>query len=313
MLVEEFRPHGNILVLPNKGESDIRHAHERFRENVDEPDMIRRWVDGSPPASVTVFFPDHNPRYLQHPQFSRMAEAFSVWATATGDLRLPDARQYGKVPTRKVYGEGSVPEISGKGYTEQSSLQSERGEVALLALWASWLGIPVDSYEPSHAALADGLKTQKYGGSSRDNIFYYLIARNVRQVVRSIPNDIPTHLRQQHAQEGINKKILLYQNALMNWQNFEFSLPHFLQIHTTNYPNRDLNLLDVNFFLSETTHDVTKRPQTPIQYIAEMTSIYREDNAVRVFRNDLKEGCHVFGILGEPHRQRFGQELTRHF
>jgi hypothetical protein len=258
-------------------------------------DVIVNWHwyenDHAEPGSSLFVYGNHI-FDLDHPQVETMRTFFTSWEEDTaGQERL-------------VRCEGSVPELPLEA-DELMCIMSERGEFALLTLWARIHGIPVKSLECPIRVQVAAMQTPEYDSQTRDLLFYYYVARQLPQALNSL------HLGQvtpqtclwalDRMQEYLLGTIGWFRHACV-WPDFDFSLDNFLGIHKRLYPGRPFNPMDVAFFKIETVQQMYE-PGAPIQYVSHAVNLHRDRYVSRLITADMAESKHVFAAMGSPHYQ----------
>lgn len=229
----------------------------------------------------------HHGRKPGDPQFRVLESAFKSWEQKTKDEQ------------RVIIVEGRVPNIEGIR-TDEEAINSERGEVSLIALWGKRHGIGVVSGEPkplwSEAnEVAEKIDNDpelvRKGLNGKEVTAYYYAARRIPQWLNGEPQD------QKNIADYINDIMIENQNA-WQWDNFDFSYDNFLRIHNILY-EKPFDPTDKEFFLDQTGN--FHNYETLVQKVEGLVRNARDENLTNLITSYWDKGISVYSASGRSH------------
>ncbi|HSW79252.1 MAG TPA: hypothetical protein VLG47_00570 [Candidatus Saccharimonadales bacterium] len=267
------------------------------QQNIDEPASEMVIVhhiyerEQGLPGSCLFFYGGHVFE-LDDPQIAIMKKQFAAWVQDTeGTPRL-------------FRGEGRIPYLPTNA-DETFCISSDRGEIALLALWAKQCNILAESLECPIAVQAAEMQKPEHGAHSQDSLFYYYVARQLPQGLKSLHLGQVTPGEYVWAMECMQAYLLLTIDRLskeFDWPDFDFTYDRFVRIHDQLYPGVALNTMDSAFFRQETMSNIYQ-PNSQIQHVANSVNLHRDEYASILITDDMKLGKQVFAAMGSMHFQ----------
>lgn len=249
--------------------------------------VFTRWHTYKYMGSLLMLYIEHQ-QDPEHPQYDIMPRHFEAWLDETTHEK------------RLIRCEGRVPD--GNAFEDEAAaIRSERSEMGLLALWAVRYNIPISSFEPSLAHQGNDIIQNSYGSHQREEYWFYLVARQLPQVLRSLhaSSVLDSELATEKVHIYINETITRLSREL-EWPQFDFSFDHFSDLFSLYYPDVSLDLLDEAFFSNETVLQI-HTPSSRIQTVSHDVNIHREAHIAQTLMADMEDGKDVFALMGNPH------------
>jgi|GEM_PF-6392207 len=240
-------------------------------------------------GSVLMLYVNHtqNP---EDPQYTILRQQFNDWLMDNNKL----IRCEGRVPDARYYTD------------EEAAIRSERSEMGLLALWSANHDIPMLSFEPPLSEQAAALMQLDYGSCQPDEYWFYLIARQIPQALRSL------HAKGIQSPEEQAQSIRSYIDQTttrigkeLGWQPADSTFDHFSRLAADYYPDQPLDILDYDFFWNETIGEI-HNPNSRIQEVSHYANLHREAYTAQLLTEDMASGKNVFGMMGNPHATMMG-------